>query len=118
MDAANPTSGLPWSVSTRGSASGSSGKGLSKGLKGRKCLERWRAQEERWGRLEGVTYEAGGTAWRGGGRCLPFIYDKSLPRFREYAVPARLSCGGSVAGVERRGRDPVWRGSVAGCSQG
>lgn len=58
MDAANPTSGLPWSVSTRGSASGSSGKGLSKGLKGRKCLERWRAQEERWG-------EAGGSDLRG-----------------------------------------------------
>lgn len=38
-------------------------------------------------------------------RCLPFIYDESLPRFREYAVPARLSCGGLVAGVEPRERE-------------
>ena len=52
-----------------------------------------------------MTYEAGaaGVLRRGGRRrCLPFIYDKSLPRFREYAVPARLSCGGPVAGVEPR----------------
>ena len=28
-----------------------------------------------------------------------------MPRFREYAVPARLSCGGPVAGVEPRGGD-------------
>ena len=53
-------------------------------------------------------------------RCLPFIYDESLPRFREYAVPARLSCGGLVAGVEprererERGREPARR--VTGCA--
>lgn len=51
------------------------GRRLSRTLKGRKCLERWRGAGE--GRIEGVTYEAGGArlrGWREGETALFTLY--------------------------------------------
>lgn len=64
IDAADPASALSRSVS-RGSASGSSGRDYRRGWKEENLWKGGGKQEERCGeRVEGVTYEAGGTASR------------------------------------------------------